>query len=94
MAEARGRNEAAGLTGLMLRQGASFCGLLEGPRRRVLRRMEEIVSDPRHRGVHVLREEPVESRRFANWSFAALPPPGRSGEPHEDFIRDLARRLR
>ena len=95
-ATSRRKNDRARLTGFLLYQGLKFYGLLEGPQRALLSRMEAIATDPRHRHLRVLREEPVESRRFRNWSFAALPGPT---EPYaaspvsEDFIKTLAKRL-
>lgn len=87
------KNTAAGLTGLLLHQGRSFCGVLEGPRRAVFARMEAIATDPRHQGVRILREEPIRRRRFDNWSFASLPGRAEAPEGAEAFIRMLARRL-
>lgn len=94
-ASARARNAAAGLTGLLLHQGGSFYGVLEGPRTRVFRRMEAIITDRRHSGVRILREERVAARRFANWSFGALPGAARPDirDASEEFIWSLARRL-
>jgi hypothetical protein len=91
----RVRNAAAGLTGLLLHQGSAFCGVLEGPRTRLFRRMEAIITDRRHSGVRILREERVAARRFASWSFGALPAIARPDErvSPEDFIWSLARRL-
>lgn len=87
------RNESAGLTGLLLHQGASFYGVLEGPRRRVFQRMEVIITDRRHFALRILRETPILCRRFENWSFGTLPRTTETvGEP-EDFIRVLSRRL-
>ncbi len=94
IAEASTRNnESAGLTGLLLHQGNSFYGIVEGPRRRVFARMEVIITDRRHFALRILREEPIASRRFENWSFGTLPrSPDIAGSP-EDFIRTLSRRL-
>jgi hypothetical protein len=94
--ESRTRNEAAGVTGLLLHQGGRFCGVLEGTERRVFGLMEKIITDRRHSGLRVLREEPIDHRRFENWSFGMLPPAeataGTTGTP-EDFILNLSQRL-
>lgn len=92
----RAYNEAAGLTGLLLYQGDSFYCVLEGPQARIFRRMETIICDPRHSRVEILREEPIASRRFDNWSFGILPKSARSPgvDTPEAFIRNLAARLR
>lgn len=89
-------NAAVGLTGLLVHQGRSFCGVLEGPRRQVFARMEAIATDPRHERLRILREEAIRRRRFDNWSFASLPAPAVPSEDWEGadaFIRTLAQRL-
>lgn len=95
-ASSRSNNARAGLTGFLFYQGSKFYGLLEGPRELLLERMEVIVSDRRHCHLTVLREEDVESCRFRNWTFSALPLPSPSqlADPVSDaFIMTLARRL-
>lgn len=95
LADEYGR-ECAGaeLTGLLLHQGGSFYGVLEGPEHRVLARMERIISDPRQKGFRVLKEAAVLSRRFDDWSFTPLPAQQEIPRSTEDFIMNLARRLR
>ena len=89
-------NLAAGITGLLIAQGQFFYGVVEGHRRRVLARMEVIITDERHCGLRILLEETVCVRRFANWSFARLPE-GAIGKPDAAapgrFIVELSRRL-
>jgi hypothetical protein len=90
-------NAARGLTGFLLHQGDRFYGLLEGPRRLLLARMEVIVTDRRHGSLRVLREADVATCRFRNWTFGALPalgPAETSERPSVDFIVNLSRRLR
>ena len=91
------RNAKLGITGLLLHQGSSFYGVLEGDRRRVFRLMERIITDPRHHDVQILRESPVSRRRFENWSFGAIPR-GESGTldriASDDFIHNLSKRLK
>lgn len=90
-------NVTEGLTGLLLYRGAAFHAVLEGPTQALLARMEVIITDPRHRDLRILREQTVESRRFANWSFAALPGTVVDlGAVHsgDEFGRALAARLR
>lgn len=89
------RNGAAGLTGLLLYQGDTFCGVLEGPQRAVFARMEVIITDPCHHSLRILKEEQISARRFSNWSLGALPLPvvqagfGRA----EHFLRALGEGL-
>ncbi|MER2509952.1 BLUF domain-containing protein [Amaricoccus sp.] len=89
-------NNARGITGLLLYRGEYFHSILEGPERDVLRRMEVIITDDRHREINILRERTITERRFANWTFAAVPRPG-PGLAHlqsqDEFIRTLATRL-
>ena len=66
-------NAAQGLTGLLLFGGFRFYGVLEGPQRRVFARMERIITDPRHRQLFIVREDPIPNLRFVNWSFAFIP---------------------
>lgn len=91
------RNRNLGITGLLLHQGASFYGVLEGDRRRVFQLMERIITDPRHRDVQILRESPVDRRRFENWSLGAIPR-GVSmmvdRVASDTFIHTLSRRLK
>jgi len=90
-------NRRAEITGLLLHQGSSFYGVLEGDRRRVFRLMERIITDPRHRDVQILREGEVSLRRFENWSFGALVR-GTSATldqiAADEFIHNLSRRLK
>lgn len=87
-------NTAAGLTGLLLHQGDSFYGVLEGVERQLFRQMEQVIVDPRIREVRVLREEMVPSRRFENWSFGSLPPSQQGLPSTEDFVLSIATRKR
>jgi hypothetical protein len=91
---AAARNRTAGITGLLIHQGEVFSGTLEGPERRVLARMEVIIRDPRHSRLRVLREAPIQCRRFQNWSFASLPEVHDGTDRGEGFILSLARGLR
>jgi hypothetical protein len=94
-ARSAAHNGAAGLTGLLLHQGERFFAVLEGPRRRLLARMERIITDPRHASVDILLETPIADRRFENWSFGSLPAAAGSAPPVAvDFLRTLRRRLK
>lgn len=89
---ARARNAAQGLTGFLFHQPPRFYGVLEGPERKVLARMEAIVTDPRHRGLTVLREERVAEARYRNWAFGLLPQarPGSECAISAEFVYSLA----
>lgn len=80
---ARGR-----LTGLLLRHGRHYYAVIEGPRRRVFQRIEEIIAEQGNRGLRILREESIATRRFASWSYGVVPTGGRdTGSPSEFLWR-------
>ena len=71
-ASSQRRNDRLGLTGLMIHREGRFFAVLEGPERALLRRMEIILTDPRHFDLRILSERHIPARRFENWSFAVL----------------------
>lgn len=82
----RDRSASARLTGLLLRHGEHFYAVIEGPRRRVFQRIEEIISEQGQRGLQILREEAIRCRRFANWSYGDIPVTGRDGGAPSEFL--------
>jgi hypothetical protein len=68
--DARLRNEALGVSGLLLAKDGRFMQLLEGPAWSVDDRFAAISRDPRHGEVKSLIREDVERRRFDGWSMA------------------------
>jgi hypothetical protein len=72
----RERNQARGLTGMLLYAGGHFIQTLEGSPIVVDATYERIAQDPRHRSLIVALREPVEERRFPDWSmgFEVLTP--------------------
>ena len=68
--EARLRNDALGVSGLLLAKGGRFMQVLEGPSWSVEDRYAAIERDPRHRDVQSLSREAIESRRFDGWAMA------------------------
>ena len=86
-ARSRDRSVSARLTGLLLRHGEHFYAVIEGPRRGVFRRIEEIISEQGQRGLQILREEPIRDRRFANWSDGVIPLVGRDSGAPSEFLR-------
>lgn len=96
-ARSAAHNLAEGLTGLLLFRGNSFHAVLEGVPSRVLRRMEVIITDPRHRDLRIVSELDIRTRRFENWSFGLVPRATTDEDdfpPRDDFVEMLARRLR
>lgn len=81
-ASSQRHNDRLGLTGLMIYREGRFFAALEGLERALLRRMETIITDPRHFDLRILSERRIPARRFENWSFAVLPSAG--GGPTRD----------
>lgn len=65
---ARGKNEALGVTGMLLHQGGNFIQALEGEADPVHSLFDTIASDPRHKDVRKIIAEEVGTRSFDGWS--------------------------
>lgn len=68
--DARRRNEALGVTGLLVYRAGSFIQLLEGPSDTVLDLYDRIAEDPRHRDVRTILEFHTSHRAFPDWPMA------------------------
>jgi hypothetical protein len=68
LTDARRLNSGCSVTGLLLFHHGTFFQLLEGEEADVLATYQRIARDPRHRDIHVLFQEPVDERLFADWS--------------------------
>ncbi len=69
----RSRNQATGLTGLLLYSDGLFLQLLEGVETAVHELYHEhIAGDPRHRRLHLLADGPLAVRTFPHWSMGFL----------------------
>ena len=91
--EIRPKNEALGLTGLLLYSNGNIIQVLEGPQDAVELTFRTIEADPRHRGVLVLLREQIESRAFSDWSmgFHAVSAEDLASVPgYNGFIRQPA----
>ncbi|OIH94646.1 hypothetical protein BIU90_04280 [Curtobacterium sp. MCBA15_001] len=64
------RNEALGVSGLLVAKGGRFMQLLEGPAWSVDDRYAAIARDPRHTALTSLIREDIDVRRFDGWSMA------------------------
>jgi hypothetical protein len=64
----RRKNNACGVTGLLLYLSGNFIQLLEGAKEDVLATRTRIAADTRHRGMNTLLEGPCEKRDFQDWS--------------------------
>jgi hypothetical protein len=74
LAESRIRNQAHGITGVLLFVEGAFLQILEGEKDDVLDLMVRIQRDPRHSGLKVFYEQEVGERAFGSWSMAYLSP--------------------
>ncbi len=68
LAVSRARNEADGLTGMLLYKDGSFMQALEGEPEPLERTCQRIRHDPRHSGLVFLREGEIAERSFAGWA--------------------------
>jgi hypothetical protein len=66
--QARTRNTADDITGLLLYSGGNFMQLLEGPPDAVRQTFARVSASRRHRQVIELMNEPVAAREFSDWS--------------------------
>lgn len=73
LAECRSLNGARDITGMLLYRGQRFIQVLEGPAHLVRELARRIGSDTRHSDMRVLLEEPIENRRFAEWTMGYRP---------------------
>lgn len=64
------RNEALGVSGLLVAKDGRFMQLLEGPAWSVDDRFAAIARDPRHSEITSLIREEIDTRRFDGWSMA------------------------
>lgn len=68
LAAIRTKNEALGLTGVLLYHRGGFIQTLEGPDEAVESTFDMVERDVRHRGVLVVLRDPIEEREFPDWS--------------------------
>ena len=69
----RANNRRLGLSGYLMHKEGRFVQVLEGPADVVQARYDVIAADPRHSDVTVLLREPIDERRFADWSMGYRP---------------------
>jgi hypothetical protein len=61
------RNNAEGLTGVLIYDDGAFFQWLEGPTEGLARVWDSILHDVRHHRITVLRDEPIDGRVFEGW---------------------------
>ncbi|MDM0011267.1 BLUF domain-containing protein [Variovorax sp. J22P168] len=64
VAQARARNAANAITGLLVFDGMRFCQHLEGPRDAVQALLSRLQADPRHAALEVLHQGALTQRRY------------------------------
>jgi hypothetical protein len=73
--QARGFNEQAGITGVLMYGGGRFVQVLEGGPAAVRELYARIVADPRHGRFEVLANGRLARREFERWHMCFAPPP-------------------
>lgn len=68
LAQARRKNEAAGVTGMLLFKAGTFMQILEGDEKALHALHLRIFRDPRHRNIVILSEGRLAHREFPDWS--------------------------
>lgn len=68
LSDIRPRNEARGLTGMLLYSDGNIIQVLEGPEDAVEATFAAIQGDERHGGIFVMLRDDIEERAFPDWS--------------------------
>ena len=66
------RNEVEQITGMLLYDGSHFMQVLEGDETKVLALFEQIKTDPRHKNVEDLINNPLGKRNFKDWAMGLI----------------------
>jgi Sensors of blue-light using FAD len=74
MKEARQRNDAMSVTGVLLFNTQYFLQLIEGPKESIEALYPRIEKDRRHQNVECLVKRAITERSWANWSMALVMP--------------------
>ena len=64
----RSNNQENNITGLLVYYERDFLQILEGEDEVVMATFNRILADPRHRGIIILDQSPIEHRDFEQWS--------------------------
>jgi hypothetical protein len=68
LVSSRARNQARGITGVLLYKGGNVLQVIEGEEPRVLTLFSAIQRDPRHTGVIKIYQKKIVSRDFPEWT--------------------------
>lgn len=66
------RNEAKGITGILLFDGEYFLQVLEGDLKRIMSLMSQIEADERHDKITVILKEPIPKREHHDWGMKLI----------------------
>lgn len=83
--DSRARNQAAGITGMMIYHEREFMQLLEGERSVIEALYERIQADRRHQQVYRLWDGPIATRNFDDWTMAFVALDDSSLRQHTGF---------
>lgn len=67
LTQARGRNRAERITGLLVYDQGVFYQWIEGPDASMIRLWQSIRRDPRHHAIEILSEQQIPVRLFRDW---------------------------
>ncbi|CAN5251746.1 hypothetical protein BH09ACT1_BH09ACT1_22300 [soil metagenome] len=73
LALSRSNNARLDITGVLLYRDGRFIQILEGPDDVVRAKFAVIAADERHRGIHTVSEESVDTRQFPEWTMGYRP---------------------
>ena len=75
MEVAQKRNAELDVTGILFLRGDTFFQIIEGADDDIQSLFQDIASDPRHKSVCMLVNEPITERRFSEWSMECFHDP-------------------
>lgn len=89
LTKARARNEAEGVTGVLLHTDGTFHQYIEGPIDGVERVYASIARDPLHHHLFEMIREPAEHREFDRWAMGYRGTQSLAGVEDETALNDL-----
>ncbi len=82
------RNEKLGVSGVLFLRGNTFVQIIEGPVSAVKSVFQSIQADDRHGDIYVLIDEPINERRFTDWSMECFHEPSCEKE-YLDILHEI-----
>tara|TARA_Y100001956_G_C4117804_1_gene185804 strand:+ start:1119 stop:1574 length:456 start_codon:yes stop_codon:yes gene_type:complete len=70
--ECERRNQLEKITGMLLYDGKHFMQVLEGEEKKILALFNWIKSDPRHKNVEAIINNPIDKRNFTDWAMGLI----------------------